>query len=89
MQWLRHEAQVPSTNDVVLDWIRSGCEHGLALYADEQTAGRGRSGRTWIKMQGRIKNGRFSGSWNGVAGSSIRLTACPSAISAAASATPT
>ena len=53
MQWLRHESQVPSTNDVVLDWIRNGCEHGVALYADEQTAGRGRSGRTWHSGPGK------------------------------------
>ena len=53
VEWLRHEAQVPSTNDVVLEWIRGGCEHGRALYADEQTAGRGRSGRSWHSGPGK------------------------------------
>lgn len=47
---LDHAAYLPtigSTNDLVAEWARGGMT-GLALAAaDEQTRGRGRSGRTW------------------------------------------
>jgi BirA family biotin operon repressor/biotin-[acetyl-CoA-carboxylase] ligase len=44
--------RVGSTNDVVRDWLAAGePEVGLAV-ADEQTAGRGRSGRSWLAPRG-------------------------------------
>lgn len=43
-----HLARVGSTNDVVLDWLGSGTPEVCLLVADEQTAGRGRGGRTWV-----------------------------------------
>jgi len=45
----RHERfqRVGSTNDVVRDWLAGGTAEVCLAVADEQTAGRGRSGRTW------------------------------------------
>ena len=39
--------QVGSTNDVVRDWLAAGQPEVCLAVAREQTAGRGRSGRTW------------------------------------------
>lgn len=44
---LQHAEAVTSTNDVMSARVRGGCTHGAALYADAQTAGRGRRGRVW------------------------------------------
>jgi BirA family transcriptional regulator, biotin operon repressor / biotin---[acetyl-CoA-carboxylase] ligase len=40
-----------STNDVVLRALSEGAPHGLVVVADQQTAGRGRRGRTWVSTQ--------------------------------------
>ncbi len=50
----RHERfrAVPSTNDVVRNWLRAGAAEVCLAVADEQTAGRGRSGRSWVAPQG-------------------------------------
>ena len=40
-------AVVGSTNDVVRDWLAAGTPEVCLAVADEQTAGRGREGRTW------------------------------------------
>jgi BirA family transcriptional regulator, biotin operon repressor / biotin---[acetyl-CoA-carboxylase] ligase len=39
---------VPSTNDIVRAWLADGTPEVCLAVADEQTAGRGRSGRTWL-----------------------------------------
>ncbi|MDP1794910.1 MAG: biotin--[acetyl-CoA-carboxylase] ligase [Acidimicrobiales bacterium] len=39
---------IDSTNTWVLEQARNGAAEGLVAVADEQTAGRGRLGRTWI-----------------------------------------
>ena len=44
--------RVGSTNDVVRDWLAAGVEEVAVAVADEQTAGRGRSGRTWTAPPG-------------------------------------
>jgi BirA family biotin operon repressor/biotin-[acetyl-CoA-carboxylase] ligase len=44
---------VGSTNDVVRDWLAAGEPEICVAVADEQTAGRGRSGRTWSAPAGR------------------------------------
>ncbi|HYF49572.1 MAG TPA: biotin--[acetyl-CoA-carboxylase] ligase [Planctomycetota bacterium] len=36
-----------STNDLALEAARSGAAHGTVFIADQQTGGRGRSGRSW------------------------------------------
>jgi len=51
----RHERlrTVASTNDVARDWLAGGTPEVCLAVADEQTAGRGRSGRSWISVPGR------------------------------------
>jgi len=44
---------VGSTNDVVRGWLAEGCPEVCLAVADEQTAGRGRAGRTWTAPRGR------------------------------------
>jgi BirA family biotin operon repressor/biotin-[acetyl-CoA-carboxylase] ligase len=43
---------IDSTNTWVLNQARGGAAEGLVAVADEQTAGRGRLGRTWIAPPG-------------------------------------
>ena len=43
---------VGSTNDVVRDWLADGTPEVCLAVADEQTAGRGRAGRTWVAPRG-------------------------------------
>jgi BirA family biotin operon repressor/biotin-[acetyl-CoA-carboxylase] ligase len=43
---------VPSTNDVVRGWMTEGTLEVSLAVADDQTAGRGRLGRTWIAPSG-------------------------------------
>jgi len=43
---------VPSTNDIVRNWLSDGTPEVCLAVADEQTAGRGRSGRTWVAPPG-------------------------------------
>ncbi|HEY8801137.1 MAG TPA: biotin--[acetyl-CoA-carboxylase] ligase [Candidatus Limnocylindrales bacterium] len=51
----RHErfGSVGSTNDVVREWLAAGEPEICVAVADEQTAGRGRGGRTWSAPAGR------------------------------------
>ena len=49
LEWV---GQVGSTNDVVRDWLRAGTAEVCVAVADEQTAGRGRNGRTWTAPAG-------------------------------------
>lgn len=44
--------RVGSTNDVVRDWLDAGTPEICVAVAAEQTAGRGRSGRTWVAPPG-------------------------------------
>jgi BirA family biotin operon repressor/biotin-[acetyl-CoA-carboxylase] ligase len=43
---------VPSTNDTVRAWLTEGTPEVCLAVADEQTAGRGRSGRSWVAPSG-------------------------------------
>jgi len=43
---------VGSTNDVVRGWLADGTPEVCLAVADEQTAGRGREGRTWVAPAG-------------------------------------
>ena len=45
--------RVASTQDVVRGWLDQGSPEVCLAVADEQTEGRGRSGRTWIASPGR------------------------------------
>jgi BirA family biotin operon repressor/biotin-[acetyl-CoA-carboxylase] ligase len=44
---------VGSTNDVVRAWLAEGTPEVCLAVADEQTAGRGRAGRSWVAPVGR------------------------------------
>ena len=44
---VRFFPSVASTNKEAADWLRDGAPDGAAVVADEQTAGKGRHGRTW------------------------------------------
>jgi BirA family biotin operon repressor/biotin-[acetyl-CoA-carboxylase] ligase len=50
----RHERfrSATSTNDVVRSWLIAGTAEVCLAVADEQTAGRGRSGRSWVAPSG-------------------------------------
>ena len=43
---------LPSTNDVARDLAASGASEGVGVLAFEQTAGRGRQGRSWLSAGG-------------------------------------
>jgi BirA family biotin operon repressor/biotin-[acetyl-CoA-carboxylase] ligase len=45
---VRHLESVGSTNSEALAWAAGGAPEGAVVIADEQTAGRGRWGRTWL-----------------------------------------
>lgn len=49
---VRWVEQIDSTNTCVLEAARAGAPEGLVVVADEQTAGRGRLGRTWQARPG-------------------------------------
>jgi len=44
--------QTGSTNTDLLDWAARGLHEGVVLVAEEQTAGRGRMGRSWVSPAG-------------------------------------
>ncbi len=48
----RFFTSVSSTNDVAREMARQGAGHGFLVVASEQTAGRGRAGRTWYSAPG-------------------------------------
>jgi BirA family biotin operon repressor/biotin-[acetyl-CoA-carboxylase] ligase len=48
----RHFRRVESTNTVARDLAAAGAPDGTVVTADEQTAGRGRQGRTWTAPPG-------------------------------------
>ena len=49
---LRYFEQTNSTNDIALAWAASGARDLALVYAEEQTLGRGRSGRQWFTPAG-------------------------------------
>jgi BirA family biotin operon repressor/biotin-[acetyl-CoA-carboxylase] ligase len=49
---VRYYDQTGSTNDVALAWAGSGAPDLSLIYAEEQTAGRGRGDRTWFTPPG-------------------------------------
>jgi BirA family biotin operon repressor/biotin-[acetyl-CoA-carboxylase] ligase len=48
----RHFRRVGSTNTVARELAAAGAPHGTVVTAEEQTAGRGRQGRTWTAPPG-------------------------------------
>jgi BirA family transcriptional regulator, biotin operon repressor / biotin---[acetyl-CoA-carboxylase] ligase len=49
---LRYLEQTSSTNDVALAWAAAGAPDLALVYAEEQTAGRGRGGHSWFTPPG-------------------------------------
>ena len=49
----RHFARTGSTNTRARELAAAGAPHGTVVTADEQTAGRGRQGRTWTAPPGK------------------------------------
>lgn len=47
-----HHRVTDSTNERAKDLARAGAAHGTLVTADEQTAGRGRQGRSWVAPPG-------------------------------------
>jgi BirA family biotin operon repressor/biotin-[acetyl-CoA-carboxylase] ligase len=47
-----YHASVASTNTLAREHAEAGAPDGLVIVADEQTAGRGRSGRRWVSQPG-------------------------------------
>ncbi len=43
---------LPSTNDTAREWLERGCPNYSLITADEQTKGKGRTGRTWYTLPG-------------------------------------
>lgn len=51
-QVIEYRESVGSTNDLAKEMARAGAPEGLAVIADEQTAGKGRLGRAWTTPRG-------------------------------------
>jgi BirA family biotin operon repressor/biotin-[acetyl-CoA-carboxylase] ligase len=51
---IRHYATLGSTNVEAKALAAEGCPHGTVIWADAQTAGRGRSGRSWLSRPGNL-----------------------------------
>lgn len=51
---LRHFETLGSTNDEAKALARAGAPEGTLVWADEQTAGRGRRGRVWLSPPGNL-----------------------------------
>lgn len=49
---IRYFDRTGSTNEVALAWASEGAPDLALVYAEEQTAGRGRAGRTWFSRRG-------------------------------------
>jgi BirA family biotin operon repressor/biotin-[acetyl-CoA-carboxylase] ligase len=47
-----HHETIGSTNERARELAEAGAEHGTMVTADEQTAGRGRQGRSWVTPPG-------------------------------------
>lgn len=48
----RYYESIPSTMDAARDWLAEGAPHGALVIAGQQSAGRGRMGRTWVDADG-------------------------------------
>src|SRR5687767_3053092 len=52
MMDVRRYTSVTSTMDLAAEAVHAGAAEGVVIVADEQTAGRGRRGRTWSSPAG-------------------------------------
>src|ERR1700727_2136985 len=51
---VQHHERLESTNDEARQLAAAGAPHGTVVHADEQSAGRGRFGRTWYSPPGNL-----------------------------------
>lgn len=51
---VEHHRSLASTNDRLKDLARAGAPEGSVVWADTQTAGRGRHGRAWVSPPGNL-----------------------------------
>jgi BirA family biotin operon repressor/biotin-[acetyl-CoA-carboxylase] ligase len=51
---VRHHERIDSTNDEARRLAEAGAPHGTVVYADQQTAGRGRLARRWYSPPGNL-----------------------------------
>ena len=51
---IHHYATLGSTNVEAKALATQGCPHGTVIWADAQTAGQGRSGRSWLSRPGNL-----------------------------------
>ncbi|NVI96509.1 biotin--[acetyl-CoA-carboxylase] ligase [Myxococcus sp. AM009] len=49
---IHHHESLPSTNEKAFRLAQDGAEHGEVVVAEQQTAGKGRRGRTWVSPPG-------------------------------------
>jgi len=49
---IHHFESLPSTNEKAFRLAQDGAEHGEVVVAEQQTAGKGRRGRTWVSPPG-------------------------------------
>ncbi|WIG97659.1 biotin--[acetyl-CoA-carboxylase] ligase [Myxococcus sp. SDU36] len=49
---IHHHEALPSTNEKAFRLAQDGAEHGEVVVAEQQTAGKGRRGRTWVSPPG-------------------------------------
>jgi BirA family biotin operon repressor/biotin-[acetyl-CoA-carboxylase] ligase len=51
---VQHHERLDSTNEAARQLAAAGAPHGTVVHADEQSAGRGRFGRTWYSPPGNL-----------------------------------
>src|ERR1700733_5175787 len=51
---VQHHERIGSTSDEARRLAAAGAPHGTVIHADEQAAGRGRFGRTWLSPPGNL-----------------------------------
>lgn len=51
---LRYVDEIASTNTAAMEWATRGGPHGAVVVTDHQTGGRGRWGRSWFSLPGKL-----------------------------------
>ncbi|MDQ4064934.1 MAG: biotin--[acetyl-CoA-carboxylase] ligase, partial [Actinomycetota bacterium] len=51
---LRYVDEIASTNTAAMEWATRGAPHGAVVVTDHQTGGRGRWGRSWFSLPGKL-----------------------------------
>ena len=51
---VRYVDEIASTNTAAMEWAAAGAPHGAVVVTDHQTGGRGRWGRSWFSLPGKL-----------------------------------